>query len=49
MLASQDIVNFTRERMAHFKTLRDAEIVPELPKGGTGKIQKSVLRKMYAN
>ena len=38
-LTAQDIVNFTRERMAHFKTLREAEIVRELPKGGTGKIQ----------
>jgi fatty-acyl-CoA synthase len=46
-LTSQDIVNYTRERMAHFKSLREAEIVSELPKGGTGKILKSVLRKMY--
>ena len=46
-LTAQDIVNFTRERMAHFKTLREAEIVQELPKGGTGKILKSVLRKIY--
>ncbi|MGO9121703.1 MAG: long-chain-fatty-acid--CoA ligase [Desulfomonilaceae bacterium] len=46
-LTAQDIVNFTRERMAHFKTLREAEIVGELPKGGTGKILKSELRKIY--
>jgi fatty-acyl-CoA synthase len=46
-LTAQDIINFTRERMAHFKTIREAEIVPELPKGGTGKILKSELRKIY--
>jgi fatty-acyl-CoA synthase len=46
-LTEQDIVTFTRDRMAHFKALREAEIVRELPKGGTGKILKSELRKMY--
>jgi fatty-acyl-CoA synthase len=46
-LTEQEIVNFTRERMAHFKALREAEIVRELPRGGTGKILKSELRKMY--
>jgi len=46
-LTGEDIVKFTKERMAHFKTLREAEIVDALPKGGTGKILKSELRKMY--
>ncbi len=46
-MAAPDIVNFTRERMAHFKTLREAEVVRELPKGGAGKILKSELRKIY--
>lgn len=46
-LTEHDIVKFTRERMAHFKALREAEIVQELPKGGTGKILKTELRKMF--
>ncbi len=47
IMTGQDIVNFTRERMAGFKALREAEIVRELPKGGTGKILKTELREMY--
>lgn len=43
----KEIVEFTRERMAHFKALRDAEIIAEMPRGGTGKILKSVLRERY--
>ncbi len=46
-LTAEDIVNYTRERMAHFKALREAEIVEELPRGGTGKILKAELRKLY--
>lgn len=46
-LTPDDIVKFTKERMAHFKALREAEIVDALPKGGTGKILKSELRKIY--
>lgn len=43
----EDIIQFTRERMAHFKALREAVIVKEMPRGGTGKILKSVLRERY--
>ncbi len=46
-MSEQDLVTFTRDRMAHFKALREAEIVRELPKGGTGKVLKSELRKIY--
>ena len=42
-----EIVAFTREHLAHFKALREAEVVEELPRGGTGKILKSELRKKY--
>lgn len=35
---------FLRDRLAHFKVPRDFHLVPELPKTGTGKIQKFVLR-----
>ncbi|MBM4328371.1 MAG: long-chain-fatty-acid--CoA ligase [Deltaproteobacteria bacterium] len=46
-LSERDIVNFTRERLAHFKALREATILQELPKGGTGKILKTELRRIY--
>jgi fatty-acyl-CoA synthase len=35
---------FARERIAHFKVPKRVEVVDELPKTGTGKIQKFVLR-----
>jgi fatty-acyl-CoA synthase len=40
----QEIVTFTRERLAHFKAPHGVTFVPELPKTATGKIQKYVLR-----
>jgi fatty-acyl-CoA synthase len=43
----QDLVDFTRDKMAHFKAIREAEIVDDMPRGGTGKILKSVLREKY--
>ncbi len=46
-LTAEDVVAYTRERMAHFKSLRKAEVVDELPRGGTGKILKTELRKLY--
>lgn len=44
---SQKIIDYSRENLAHFKALRDAEIIDEMPRGGTGKILKSTLRKTY--
>jgi len=46
-LTSQDLIEFTRQNLAHFKALREIEIVDEMPLGGTGKILKSVLRERY--
>ena len=46
-LAPQGIIDFTRDRMAHFKALREAVVADDLPRGGTGKILKSVLREQY--
>ena len=46
-LTSQAIIDYSREKMAHFKALREAEIIDEMPRGGTGKIVKSSLRKKY--
>ena len=41
----QELIAFTRERLAHFKAPHGVTFVNELPKTATGKIQKYVLRK----
>ncbi len=43
-VAPQELREFTRQRLAHFKTPREVTFVAELPKTATGKIQKFVLR-----
>jgi fatty-acyl-CoA synthase len=40
----EELRQFTRDRMAHFKAPHTIRFVPELPKTATGKIQKFVLR-----
>ncbi len=44
-----EIIEFARERLAHFKAPRAVTLVSELPKTATGKIQKFVLRKGAPN
>jgi fatty-acyl-CoA synthase len=39
-----DLIAWTRDRLAHFKTPHHVEIVQGLPKGGTGKVQKLLLK-----
>ncbi|HZN13354.1 MAG TPA: long-chain-fatty-acid--CoA ligase [Acidimicrobiales bacterium] len=39
-----DLIDFVRERLAHFKAPKLVEIVDDLPKGGTGKVLKNELR-----
>ena len=41
---AEDLRQFVRERLAHFKTPHTFTFIPELPKTATGKIQKYVLR-----
>ena len=41
------VLAFLRERIARFKVPRSVEFLPSLPKGGTGKILKKVLREKY--
>ncbi|MDH2416122.1 long-chain fatty acid--CoA ligase [Nocardioides sp. CER19] len=41
---TQDIVAFTKERLAAYKYPREIHVVSELPKGATGKILKRELR-----
>lgn len=42
-----ELVAFARERLAGYKVPKSVEFLPELPKSGTGKIQKKVLREKY--
>jgi len=44
-----ELIEFVRERLAHFKAPRAVTMVSELPKTATGKIQKFVLRKGAPN
>jgi fatty-acyl-CoA synthase len=39
-----ELIEFVRERLAHFKAPHAVTFLPELPKTATGKIQKYVLR-----
>jgi len=43
--SESELIEFTRDRLAHFKAPHGVTFVPELPKTATGKIQKYVLRK----
>ena len=43
-VAPQELIDWVRERLAHFKAPKRVDILAELPKGGTGKIQKGALR-----
>jgi fatty-acyl-CoA synthase len=40
------LIGWVRDRLAHFKAPARVDIVAELPKGGTGKIQKEKLREL---
>jgi fatty-acyl-CoA synthase len=41
---AEEMIEFTRERLAHFKAPREVHFVDALPKTATGKIQKYLLR-----
>ena len=41
------LIAFCRERLAHFKCPTSVEIVAELPRTATGKLQKFKLRERY--
>lgn len=43
----QEIIDFAKSRMARFKAPKEVRIMDEFPRGGTGKILKSVLRERY--
>jgi len=41
------LLDYARERLAHFKVPKRFEFLDELPKGGTGKILKKELRERF--
>ena len=43
----EELLAFLKERLAKFKMPKSVEFLPSLPKGGTGKILKKVLREQY--
>lgn len=46
-LQEMELIAWCRERMTHFKCPTSVVVAEALPKGGTGKIQKNVLREKY--
>jgi long-chain acyl-CoA synthetase len=46
-LTEAELIGWCRERMTHFKCPTSVVFVDTLPKGGTGKVQKGVLRDLY--
>jgi fatty-acyl-CoA synthase len=43
-VSERELIDWVRERLAHFKAPTRVDFLEELPKGGTGKIQKASLR-----
>ncbi len=46
-IEEMELIAWCRERMTHFKCPTSVVVAEALPKGGTGKIQKNVLRERY--
>ena len=46
-VTEQDIIDYTRANMAHFKSPKSIDFVEALPKTATGKLQKFRLRELY--
>ncbi len=44
---AQDLIDYCRARLAHFKCPRTVDFVAELPRSATGKLYKRVLRDAY--
>ncbi len=46
-LSGDELIAWCRERMTHFKCPTSVVFTDTLPKGGTGKVQKNVLREKF--
>ncbi len=49
VLPKQYILEYLRENLAKFKVPKEIEYLDELPKTGTGKINKAALRELHNN
>ncbi|MBI2766480.1 MAG: long-chain-fatty-acid--CoA ligase [Chloroflexi bacterium] len=45
--SEQEIIDFSRQHLAHFKAPTSVDFVPSLPRTATGKLQKFVIRDQY--
>lgn len=48
-IEEMELISWCRERMTHFKCPTSVVVAESLPKGGTGKIQKNILRERYGS
>ncbi len=48
-IEEMELIAWCRERMTHFKCPTSVVVADLLPKGGTGKIQKNILRERYGS
>ncbi len=48
VLTEADLISWCRERLTHFKCPTSVAFTDSLPKGGTGKVQKNVLRERFS-
>jgi long-chain acyl-CoA synthetase len=46
-LDASDLIEFTRERLAHYKCPTSVDFVPELPRNASGKVLKRQVREAY--
>jgi fatty-acyl-CoA synthase len=46
-VGEDDLIAFCRDRLAHFKCPTSIELIEELPRTATGKLQKFKLREQY--
>jgi long-chain acyl-CoA synthetase len=45
--SAKELIDFCKENMARYKAPKSVEIIPKLPKGATGKIQKRDMKSKY--
>jgi long-chain acyl-CoA synthetase len=45
--SEKDLIDFARERLAHFKCPKSVDFADALPRNPTGKLLKRVLREKY--
>ncbi len=46
-VSEEEVIRFCKDRMAHFKAPKSVDFLPSLPRTGSAKIAKSVLREGY--